>query len=531
VTLLDCTLRDGGYYNEWDFSPDLIARYVRGVAAAGVGVVEMGFRMLDPGRFLGPTAFTSDRFLERLEIPDALRVAVMVDAKVVLSTGDQLAVVDELFASASESRVSLVRIAAGFDESAELAPAVARLKELGYEVAVNLMQVSLRTEAELETFGRRLQEWGADVAYIADSFGGLRPAQVPGVLAALRSGFAGSLGCHFHDNMSYALANALAAVDAGATWVDGTILGMGRGPGNAKTENLVLELTARGLGEYELLPLVELVEDGFAELQREHGWGSNLFYFLSGTYGVHPTYVMELMKDGRYGSFEIVHALEGLRDEGGRKYGEERLTSVTSGSDRAYGGTFDVTGWAEGKDVLLVGPGPQGHEKRADVEEFVRAHRPKVIGINAHAPIAPELLDAVAVCHPIMAVMDAHALKELGRPIFAPAEFLHSLGVDPDNVLDLGLTVSPGKFRTGTTSVVVPQLLVAAYALAIAASAGARRVLLTGFDGFAPSDPRHGEMVEVFQLFSELPDGPEIIALTQNNYPVTKSSLYAPWTS
>ena len=97
MNLLDCTLRDGGYYNEWDFSHDLIERYVRGVAAAGVDVVEMGFRMLDPGRFLGPTAFTSDRFLAQLDSPESVRVAVMVDAKVLLSTGDSSAVVRELF--------------------------------------------------------------------------------------------------------------------------------------------------------------------------------------------------------------------------------------------------------------------------------------------------------------------------------------------------------------------------------------------------------------------------------------------------
>jgi len=292
MNLLDCTLRDGGYYNEWDFSHDLIERYVRGVAAAGVDVVEMGFRMLDPGRFLGPTAFTSDRFLDQLEIPDSLRVAVMVDAKVVLSTGDPVAIVDELFAPAAESRAGLVRIASGYDESLELEPAVARLKELGYDVAVNLMQVSLRTTEELETFGKNCADWGVDVAYVADSFGGMRPGDVAGVIWTLRSAFGGPVGCHCHDNLEYALANTMAAIDAGATWVDGTILGMGRGPGNAKIESLVLELTRRGLGNYDLLPLVELVQDGFAELHREHEWGSNIFYFLSGTYGVHPTYVM-----------------------------------------------------------------------------------------------------------------------------------------------------------------------------------------------------------------------------------------------
>ena len=53
VRFVDCTLRDGGYYNDWDFSHDLIERYVQAVASAGVNIAEMGFRFVKDRGFQG----------------------------------------------------------------------------------------------------------------------------------------------------------------------------------------------------------------------------------------------------------------------------------------------------------------------------------------------------------------------------------------------------------------------------------------------------------------------------------------------
>ena len=81
VTLVDCTLRDGGYYNDWDYSNELITHYVDSMVRAGVDVIEMGFRQLKADKYLGPTAWTTDAFLQQLNIPSSITVAVMMNAK------------------------------------------------------------------------------------------------------------------------------------------------------------------------------------------------------------------------------------------------------------------------------------------------------------------------------------------------------------------------------------------------------------------------------------------------------------------
>jgi 4-hydroxy 2-oxovalerate aldolase len=69
INLIDCTLRDGGYYNNWDFSRELIVEYLTAMEAVSVNYVELGFRSFDAVGFLGACAYTTDRFINNLPIP------------------------------------------------------------------------------------------------------------------------------------------------------------------------------------------------------------------------------------------------------------------------------------------------------------------------------------------------------------------------------------------------------------------------------------------------------------------------------
>ena len=86
VKLLDCTLRDGGYYNQWDFSPDLVDAYLNAIAASGVDIVELGFRAFKTSGFKGASAFTTDDYLNTLSLPEGPQYGVMVDAKTLIES-------------------------------------------------------------------------------------------------------------------------------------------------------------------------------------------------------------------------------------------------------------------------------------------------------------------------------------------------------------------------------------------------------------------------------------------------------------
>jgi len=530
ITLLDCTLRDGGYYNDWDFSKDLIRRYLTATAHAGIPVVEVGFRSAQLGRYLGPTAYTTDRFLESLGEPTSSAYGVMMNASEIVAAEQPAALIDDLFAPASDSPVSLVRIAAHFRELRAMTPAIERLHELGYDVGVNLMQIASRTHDEIQEFGGLASDWAAEVAYFADSFGGMQPTDVTRVVESLQAAFVGPIGAHMHDNMSLGFANSMAAVDAGATYVDATLLGMGRGPGNARTEYVVLELARRELADVDVVPLLPLVMGDFAELQRHYGWGSNAYYFLAAAHGIHPTYIQEMSTDGRYAVDEIVTALTQLGTDGGASFDRGRLRSATNETEAAASADdLDVSGWCEGRDVLIVGPGPSGKERREDIEDYIRHSDPVVIALNAVAPVDPQLVHAYAICHPVRVLIDADIIASLKAPVFMPAGVRDRLGElpEPSDIRSFGMVVRPDEFEVSSTTATVPRISAFPYALAVAVAGGARAIYLTGFDGFEAVDPRQLEMEEIFTLYAAVPGLPTITSLTRTRHPVEQSSIYS----
>ena len=115
--LLDCTLRDGGYYNSWDFSHSLINKYLSAMRAAKIDIVEIGFRFLKNEGFKGPCAFTTDEYIEDLDIPECLTIGVMINGSDLYTDLGWKDAINKLFPRDSkESPVSLVRLACHFHE-------------------------------------------------------------------------------------------------------------------------------------------------------------------------------------------------------------------------------------------------------------------------------------------------------------------------------------------------------------------------------------------------------------------------------
>lgn len=267
IKIVDCTLRDGGYYNDWDFSPELIQDYLQAMAALKVDFVEIGFRSLKNTSFKGACAFSTDTYLNSLNIPIELKnkIGVMVNGAELANSDTQKVVLETLFNSKAKSPVTLVRIACHMHEFEACLPAAAWLKEQGYLVGFNLMQVADRTEDEITTLTNKASAYPIDVLYFADSMGSLNPEQIKTMVNVFKKGWKGSLGIHTHDNMGQAILNTLQAVKEGVTWVDSTVTGMGRGPGNAQTEYLVMALEPyrSSLGNpTKLFELIDLPQSG-----------------------------------------------------------------------------------------------------------------------------------------------------------------------------------------------------------------------------------------------------------------------------
>lgn len=277
VRVLDCTVRDGGFANGWDFSVTFVRDLYDALDAAGVDYFEVGFgnareRWHDPDP--APWQCVTEELLQAA-VPRKRRtgVAVMVDTW-------------GLGAGGVPDRVDLVRVACRREALAEGLQQVARLHRAGYPTALNLLAVSELAEHELADVLARVAECPADVVYVVDSYGHLSPRAAAALVERFRERLGGKpVGFHGHNNRQLALANTLAAVDAGAAFVDATLLGVGRSAGNCPLELLLgFSPDARE----RLAPLLRFLARREAELPSRSRWGYSVPRMLAGLLNRHP---------------------------------------------------------------------------------------------------------------------------------------------------------------------------------------------------------------------------------------------------
>lgn len=532
MVLIDCTLRDGGYYNAWDFSPQLIDDYLVAMKAIAVDYVELGFRSFDTSSgFRGACAYTTDEFIHSLRIPEGLKIGVMMNAaEIVRHPEGPLAATQQMFGPASQSPVTLVRFACHLHEFEATLPACEWLKQMGYTVGINLMQIADRTDAEVLQVAKAASRYELDALYFADSMGSMDPAATSRIVQLLKREWHGAIGIHTHDNMGLAVANTLRALEEGVTWIDGTVTGMGRGPGNAQTEYLAVELQERRGKPIDMTPLLRLIHEHFNPMKQTCGWGINTYYYLAGKYGIHPTYVQEMLADSRFTESDILAVIEHLRRAGGKKFSPSQLELARNAFGTEGQGAWSPRELMADREVLILGAGAGVQRHRAALESYVRRAKPLVVALNCISGLDESLVDLRAACHPMRLMADAATHARLPQPLVTPAAMLNdstAATLTGKRLFDFGLKVQSDTFTFHPHHAVVPAPLVISYVLAMAASGHARRILLAGFDGFSSEDPRRHEMEHVFKCYAAAEGTVPLVAVTPSVYDIPGTSIYA----
>lgn len=531
MKILDCTLRDGGYYNSWNFPFDVTNQYLEAMSATGVDIVELGLRSLINKGFSGANAYTTDEYINTLSIPSNVQVAVMVNAVELVGETPMEQVLNRLFpVEASKSPVDVVRIACHVHEFVKALPACVWLKERGYIVGFNLMQVADRSQEEVEQLALEASKYPIDALYFADSMGSMTPTQTSQIISWFRKYWQGDMGIHTHDNMGLALSNTLQALQDGVTWLDATVTGMGRGPGNSRTEELVIEIAQARNKSINMVPLMRVINKYFQPLKNKCGWGSNPYYYLSGKYGIHPTYIQEMLSDSRYSEEDVLSAIEYLKQTGGKKFSTNNLELSRQFYQAEPTGSWNPKTLFEGRDVLLLGTGPSVAEHRTAIERYIRKHNPIVVALNTRSAVEQSLIDVRVACHPTRLLADCEVHTQLPQPLIVPASMLPqdvSSVLKDKQLFDYGLSITSNTFEFGDYYSGLPSSLVICYALAAITAGQAKQIFMAGFDGYGADDPRSKEMNDVFLVYKANQDALPITAITPTTYDIKKQSIYA----
>ena len=289
IKVFDCTIRDGGLVNNFFFSDEFVKAIYQACVKSGIDYIELGKnnspKIMSEEEY-GPWNFCKEEDLRRIvgDKKENIKIAVMSDIGRVRK--------EELLPK-SESVVDMVRIATYVHQIHEAVELIEEAHKKGYETTVNIMAISKAFDDEIDEVLELVSKSPVDVIYIADSFGSFYPEQIKKLTHKYLEyavKFNKKVGIHAHNNMQLAFANTITAAKSGASFLDATISGLGRGAGNCPLELLIGYLQS---SKYKLEPLLKVIEEYIVPLEKELDWGYSIPYMITGLLNEHPRSAMK----------------------------------------------------------------------------------------------------------------------------------------------------------------------------------------------------------------------------------------------
>ena len=282
IKVLDCTIRDGGLINDHYFTDDFVRAVYQAISKSGVDYMEFGYRSskeLYPPEDFGPWKYCDDDKIKKVieGIESDIKISIMVDS---------YRVKEQHFAPADESPVDLVRAATYvkyIDSAIEL---INKCHDLGYETTCNIMAISRELEHDLVEALDQLAKSPVDIVYVVDSFGALYSEQIEYLVKLYQEHLPGKeIGIHCHNQQQLAYANTIEAIIHNANYLDGSLYGIGRGPGNCCLELLIGFLKNP---KFNLTPILKVIQDYLIPMRQDIEWGYIIPYMVAGILNEHP---------------------------------------------------------------------------------------------------------------------------------------------------------------------------------------------------------------------------------------------------
>ena len=295
VIVQDMCLRDGMHAKREQISVEEMQRVASALDDAGVPMLQVSH-----GAGLGGNSLQHGFALHSNEeywdaVSDVLTNAVM---STLLIPG--LGTMDEL-RTAYKHGVRSVHVATHCTEADTSPQHIACARELGMDVSGFLMMAHLNTPEGLAEQGKMMESYGAQTVYITDSAGYMLPADVVARVTALKAVLKPEteIGFHGHNNMGMSIANSVAAIEAGATRIDGSVGGLGAGAGNTPVEAFVAVCERMGLSTgCDLFKLMDMAEDIIFPMM-EHIVRVDRSSLTMGYAGVYSTFLLHANRIGK----------------------------------------------------------------------------------------------------------------------------------------------------------------------------------------------------------------------------------------
>lgn len=480
IKLLDCTLRDGGYNNDWKFGHNTLVNLFERITSAGLDCIEVGFldqrRPFDINRSIMPDTASVGKIFGGLNRKQAMVVA-MID----YGTCDI-----EHIQPCHESFIDGIRVIFKMHLMHEALAYCKQLKNLGYKVFTQAVSFTTYSDEKIKELISLVNEVKPYAVSVVDTYGLMFKSNLFHYYGMIDKYLDPDIafGYHAHNNFQLAFSNCIELANLHANkprtlLLDGSIYGMGKGCGNAPTELLAMYLNSQFGTQYDLSQVLEGIDVNVSGLYNQYHWGYSLKGFIAASNDCHPNYVSYLLDKKTLSVKSVNEILKSLPEDKKLMYDKtciERLylnyQKHECDDAQAYATLKEKL---EGKEVLILGPGATIATEQEAITSYMSRHQPVVISINC----LPEAWksDYLFITNSKRYVQQASSINELGTQIqiIATSNVTKSEGAF-DYLLDYEALIDPTAVFPDNSFIMLLKVLV---------KIGVKEVVLAGLDGYS----------------------------------------------
>lgn len=384
IKLLDCTLRDGGYVNNWEFGQPVITRIVQKVLLSGVDVIELGYLSTKDAGDPNVARYSSISDISRAYTANKMACQ---DYAVMINYGEY----PTEMLPVAEIDSPILRVAFHKNNLEGAFEYFERLKELGYRFFIQPMGVLNYSDEEFVQLVQMANATSAEAFYIVDSFGVIEMKDFRRLIFVadniLRKDIA--LGYHAHNNLQQAYSNAKYMVEQNLEHnliIDASVFGMGRGAGN-----LNLELFAKYLNQsfgknYNIEPILEVFDECLKPIFANKFWGYSLPFYLSSIHNCHPNYASFFAEKNTL-SVKSMHEILGMISvEDKVSFSVEKAAAYYKRYQENYiddkKDVAEIAKCVASREILILASGSTLVTHQNEIKQFISEHNPVVIGVN-----------------------------------------------------------------------------------------------------------------------------------------------------
>jgi len=387
IKLLDCTLRDGGYINDWKWGYQRAKAIIAMLVKANVDIVEVGFLRNVEGYQPDITVCNDIRDLNYLlpeELPEKSKV--MFSAMAMQSNYN----IDKLLPYEGKG-IELIRVTAHDYDIKEGLAFARKVKEKGYKVSINPINIMGYSDEKILEIITQVNDILPYQFSIVDTFGSMKRRDLDRIVSLVDHNLDKNirLALHLHENMSLSYSLAQNFIDKHLNRkisVDASLMGIGRTPGNLPIELMADYLNDYRDTSYDIDYLMDAIQDYIAPLKGEMQWGYTPAYFLSARFNLHRNYAEFFLEKGDLTNRDINHILSRLQKEKATCYDVDYAESLYKDymdnriqDEEARKGLRDTL---KGKNILIIAPGATINSHRQAILDYVSEEKPTVISLN-----------------------------------------------------------------------------------------------------------------------------------------------------